>query len=607
MADFNNIWRKRLACEQCRHLKVRCEYSSLTNDTCIRCEKSNTPCIIPNSKRKDGKSDRKANGGYRSSSDGNSSPDGFQESKDSHAVYLRQIVRDAEAKLAEMKVPPLLEAISAGLYTLKEANSYYEEFRHCPNTFPALSLLNLPPDIMELSNNWPWLAIAIVTAVAINSVGKPVSEIQLFIQDLYRPNTGTHRYTPTLDRQLAFAIICQYALSFIDRELSVLLMFHGLTIATMKELHKAGQCELEKLAVHVAAATIIPYSFLRSLSPLRQIAQYYSKAVNIGLEHGCISVNLHLRCECSTESDALSTPQAFTASPLMEVFSRFEEASNDIAAAQTSEEVSRIIEDAISFIELMANHTLMMNVEFAKRKNFVVGAPSQIPNSEKLMLSPLQGSFFFAEMMLLKKAASQIMDIQMSSSVDLCKDLLHNIIVQAADIGGRILRAFAHLDSAKPFVRTATFYHVTDALLILQMMRFVAFACGINCDVRSECLLEVVSLKWEEMLLSSILVRQLYLLLFESIDMSAVQIGIYDKRADSVVGTGLMANFDIIYYDTRSKMIKEKQPCTQAELFEMIRHEHRKRHLGADSTNWTEKIESPTLPTVLNLLFFQLT
>lgn len=606
MADFNNIWRKRLACQQCRHLKVRCEYSSPTNDTCIRCQRSNTPCVIPNSKRKDGKADRKANGAYSTLADGKNSPESLQDTKESHAVYLRQIVRDAEVKLAQMKVSPLMEAIYAGLYTTEEANSYYAEFRHYPNTFPVFALLNLPSDIIELSNDWPWLAIAIVTAVAMNSTGKPVAEMQLFIQDLYKPNIGIYRFTPTLDRQLAFAIICQYALSFIDRELNVLLMFHGLSISTIKELHKAGQCNLEKLAAHVAAATILPYSLLKRLAPLRQIMPYYNNVVHTGLDPGNKLVDLHMTCECSTGLETLSTPQPFAAGPLTEVVGRFERASNDIAAAQSSEEVSRIIEDAMSAIELMSNHTLVINVEYAKRQNFVVDLPPKIPNSENLMLSPLQGTFLFAKMMLLKKAASRILDMQLNTSAELCQEPLHNVIIQTADIGGRILRAFAHLDSTKPFVRTATLYHVTDALIILQMMRFAAFACGINCDVRSECLLEVVSLKWEEMLVSSILVRQLYLLLFDSIGLSSVRIGVYDKRSDSVIGGGLMSNFDIIFYDPRSKVIRDKQPCTRNELFEMIRHEQRKRHLGATSPNWMEHIETPTLPTVINLLFFQL-
>lgn len=646
MNGFTETWRKRLACERCRHLKVRCEYSSPTNDTCIRCEKSKTPCIIATPKRKNNggnggsaaelssqKSSKcDSNGSMVRPHDGDSKMSDFNpitrakleingqssevpimRGKAEHAAYLQRILCEAKEKLIEINISPLSQALSSGLYTLEEVQRYYDHFLANPCLFPLIYILKLPAKICELDVEWPWLTIAIVSSRAINCAQKSKNSSNIFLDGLFSSPIDGYNQELTLDRLAGQALICQYALSsHVDRALATLFHMHSTVIACVRKFHTEHKSKEEQIALHLGAVTILPYIMIKNFNPLNSVLNYYMTVINNGEEINDGSfLPLDSQSECVMDQHlpaAQGTEDAriFTSCLLVEMLRGSTRALNTISTACDISEIRGVVECYLQCNALLENQAASVQINFLRSLGKSTENPG-IPAPEDINLFPLRSCYIAVRLKVLKMATVRMLALSSAESPnnsELVTACFKYVISEGANFGSKLFRIFAYTDASSPLIPTYVLHGIPEALISVQCMRFAAFANSVDIDVRSDCLTELVVMKWEEMVKSSIMARQYFLLLFPALDTSSVKIGEVNPE-HVVIGSGLMREFSVILCDGSIKNIREQYRISRESFQEVIQAVFRNRELYQEKSILSNA-NVLSLPVVLNLLLFRL-
>lgn len=645
MNGFTETWRKRLACERCRHLKVRCEYSSPTNDTCVRCEKSKTTCIIATPKRKmnggnggstaeigsqkpthsdsngiaarsEGelkKSDFKYMIGADLEVDGKVSETAMLRSKAEHAAYLQRIIFEAKEKLTEINVSPLSQALSSGLYTQEEAQSYYDHFLTKPCLFPLISILNLPKNILQLDLDWPWLAIAIVSSRAMNSAQKSKNTTNLFLDGLFCSPVDSSNNNLTLDRLAGQALICQYALSsHVDRALATLFHMHSTVIACVRKFHTEHKALEEKIALHLGAVTVLPYIMIKSFNPLNSVLMYYTTIMNNGeeLTDGTFHP-LDSQSECVMDQNLHATQgtpdvRIFTTSLLVEMLRGSTRALNTISTACDISEIKGVVQCYLQCIGLLEDQAASVQLNFLHSLGKDIKNLG-IPAHENINIFPLRCCYIAVRLKVMKMAIVRMLALssaELPNNSELVTACFKYVISEAANYGSKMFRIFAYTDTSSPLLPTHMLYSIPEALISIQAMRFAAFATAVDIDVRSDCLTELVIMKWEEMIKSSMMARQYFLLLFSALDTSTVKLGELSTE-HVVVGSGLMREFSVIFCEGSIKNIREQYRISRESFQEVIQAVFRNKELYQEKRGLSSTTVL-SLPDVLTLLLFLL-
>jgi len=589
MSSFYNTWRKRLACERCRQLKVRCEYKGPTSDICIRCEKSHTQCVIPSSKKHE-------NGHANGSSSPEQNEETVQVSKQQNAVYFQNLIREAEEKLIELNVSPLRQALAAELYTVEEVESYYADFRKNFCMFPIITNLNLPDSLMEVDKAWPWIAIALVTVKAVNSTGKSLNDVQLYVQSLYRNEVESRDASVVVDRTLAFAILCQFALVFRSNNVNALLSLHGKTDLALHCLRQTNNHKLSKSVLHMAVITILPYTFDSQFAAINPLITYYHSKITGQDTRGVLNLDPQGQCECL---EASASDDGLAAVPMMEMTLAYHRAMSALDAALSFEEIGQVFKACVLSYREMVQEIVEAYNSFARHHGVEIAMVSNLPISENVRIMPFLSTYAAAHINILHRAIVRCLVL---SNSDQCAGypLVKGIVAQCADVCGQLFRAFGNVDSNESVFPNSMLYHVSRAVSHLQTMRFAAFAASCDIDVRSDCLLNIVVTKWEDLMRNNMLIRTHLNLIFKILDLSVVKIGQYDQTTNSVAGSGSMSQFEVICFDGASHKVREIIPIRRSELVELLIFVASKNLDGYLPS--FEKVNQISLATALKLL-----
>lgn len=545
--------------------------------------------------------------------DGKVSETAMLRSKAEHAAYLQRIIFEAKEKLTKINVSPLSQALSSGLYTQEEAQSYYDHFLTKPCLFPLISILNLPKNILQLDLDWPWLAIAIVSSRAMNSAQKSKDTTNLFLDGLFCSPVDSSNNNLTLDRLAGQALICQYALSsHVDRALATLFHMHSTVIACVRKFHTEHKALEEKIALHLGAVTVLPYIMIKSFNPLNSVLMYYTTIMNNGeeLTDGTFHP-LDSQSECVMDQNLHATQgtpdvRIFTTSLLVEMLRGSTRALNTISTACDISEIKGVVQCYLQCIGLLEDQAASVQLNFLHSLGKDIKNLG-IPAHENINIFPLRCCYIAVRLKVMKMAIVRMLALssaELPNNSELVTACFKYVISEAANYGNKMFRIFAYTDTSSPLLPTHMLYSIPEALISIQAMRFAAFATAVDIDVRSDCLTELVIMKWEEMIKSSMMARQYFLLLFSALDTSTVKLGELSTE-HVVVGSGLMREFSVIFCEGSIKNIREQYRISRESFQEVIQAVFRNKELYQEKRGLSSTTVL-SLPDVLTLLLFLL-
>lgn len=287
--EFAEHWRRRQACERCRHHKVRCEYENLDAQKCIRCEKTNSECVIKDrgSKKRDGPEPELASRRARKTETRQSLP--------------RPLPRDPNAS-------PLAAAVDQNLYTRLEASQFYSVYLQ--NVENQLPVTICPGDVWELDKHYPSLALAIVTSAALSTCALKSTERFAAVERLAKTGQD-EKNSISVDTHSALLVLCSYLLQFGDPGVLRLSLLHGSMCVLKARLgYKTALCPQREGTLiftkeNAAFARLYEYTaavFLTSLLSKAYMGLYDIGALYISLDSLVVPEHAHYLAKIFSET-----------------------------------------------------------------------------------------------------------------------------------------------------------------------------------------------------------------------------------------------------------------------------------------------------------------
>ena len=576
---LTGTWRKRSACVRCRNSKVRCEYASPTDQKCVRCSKNNHNCVIVS--RKDPHIPPEQSLNASSAPPKVNNHPGVDENitdtqkREQNAVYLQQIIRDAQRKLAALKVSNLRCTIASGRITWETAQLYYNEYREYPGSNQVVTMLDLPEKIEDLDEKWPWIAFSVVAIVQFNSANTSLEEYTWLHQTLQKHDED-NTVMGCLDKLVAYALLCRYALPFQERGLCAVMCLHGFAIVCMRRMHNMGWLVLKEFVKWLVSVSLLPLALFDEFGSMRHIYSFYYASDSMqAIEEMMQKYGAEV-----SQTDSLAHVRSrltllATSRPLISLLGIQDAGLCEIKVTSTVRGVANVIDAAFTSISDQRKNLVILNEQLKRSNPGLELMINQRENSE-LLLSPVRSSMFMMKLKLIKNAVIRVLDImyddmkQGAQKDPVAVDVLTSFINMGSDIGNKFARSFTYVDHTKGIVPTSSYYFVSEALLIMHMLRLASFAGGSSYPVRVDCLCSLILTKWEEFNKNSILARQFFFLMFRAVTVCNLKIGVIDESTNTVEGSGELEKFSVYSHCPRDSTYTKMHDLNRDELLQLI-------------------------------------
>lgn len=595
---LSGTWRKRSACVRCRNLKARCEYASPTDQRCVRCSRGMQECVIPARRRREG-APAPSGSILPAREDDEPVVESERARNEQSAVYLQQIVRDAQQKFCSLKISHLRCLIAANQLTWESATKHWEAFKQYPGTAAVITVLGLPHGIEELDERWPFLAYAVVAITKLNSANTSLDEYTRLHDILQKPSDDSSIQC-YLDRLVAYALLCRFAVPFQERGLLAVMILHGLAVVCISKLEQLGWVVLKEFVRWLVSMSLLPLAQFEEFRNMRHIYSYYYSTDSMHEVEQTLAK--HVEREGANFYPHLTLLSS--SRPAIAMLGIQDSAFADLDGASTVFDVSRVVETAFVCMQKQETCLRVINEELKRtHPDLVLFADSE--ESDDLLLFPVRSSALMMRLKVLKRAIIKILDIMYTwAAGDItpepeAAEILARFVAKGAEICALFARSFAYINSYNAVVPTASFYFASEALLIMHMLRIASFAGGVNYAVRVDCSTAIVSTKWEEMLKDSILARQFFFLVFRALTVCSLRIGVLDGADGSVSGTGELRNFHVYSFETKGNEAHFLRSFTREELLELVATQAR----DVDDSDFGRAMDSLSQVTVEGVIF----
>lgn len=572
MSDLllSGAWRKRSACIKCRNLKARCEYASPTDQSCTRCTRSKQECIIPERKRKEGCSKNGSNGVLPSPDSNGTTPLPSELAKnEKSAVYLQQIIQDAQRKLNELNVSPLRCLVVSNKLTWEDAERSYASFKTYPGNASLVKVLGLPGKIVDLDVKWPHLAYAIAIISRLNSANTSLEDYGR-LHEVLQSSTIDISIQAYLDRFVAYASVCRFAVPFQGRGVLATMILHGLANVCMTKLEELGWVVLKEFVRWTVTMSVLPLTLFNEFKGMKHIFSFYYSADSMADVERTVSE--HIKREGVNMYPHLTL--LTSSKPSIALIGIESTAFTDLDAVASIHAARMVVETAFACLQKQEDCLNNIN-EDLKRTNPDLVMLADTLESEDLLRFPVRSTIFMIRLKIIVRAVVKILDIMYTWTVtDMlpepeCQAILKTYIRQGAEISALFARSFAYLNPDDLIVPTSAFFFASEAVGLMHMLHIATFAGGIDYTLRVDCTATMVRTKWEEMLKISIVARQFYFLLFRVLEIGTIRVGILDPIDDAVKGSGGLDTFNV-YCTPPKETTKQIGSLTRQELLALI-------------------------------------
>lgn len=478
--NFGSIWRRRTACERCRGLKVRCEFSGPNATSCIRCSKNNAECVT---RSKDGKKVPVSETMPKECPQHQNAPLVMAKGEYIDGVIdpLRAL-QDARDLVQSLADTPLERAVAVHLYSVNTVQNYWHYF----TLYNTLPYLTFNESLFKTNEASPQLVIACVTIVAITNSTKDFKLRELFIDDIYSQALTSRSGLTNSDALQALAALCFYALPVGERGFARLSLLYSLCTSLGEKQAVVGDKWLyPRLA---ASTTLLSMTF----------ATAFEKVGN--LCRGCIS---------GGEGQEGALYNLLTLYNSMKIF---------INRSVCVEELSQGFDSTMTKISLLETESA-----------------SSWP------------CFLIAKIKLYRYMIVQYIGLSLH-----CEGVLMPLFETCISLVKQLVQIFYKPDDFQ-LLPAYVYFFVCDACISLMALRYASFAAKIPIDVKVDCVVSMVKLRWEELARQSNVARQNFHNMLLVQDMAAIRIGVLDPLTGEVAGPG---NGDFhIYGNDRASMM----------------------------------------------------
>lgn len=482
----NTRRRLRYACERCRRQKLKCYFATNTSVACIRCVEHNEECS-------------------------GRDPDELRlhQEKLGGPSILRTLLW-ARKKIESLEETPLRRSIAAGIYTQEEAENKYHLFK---SSIDIYILQNIDSDsILNLDLNFPQLAIAIVTVVAMStslSDRQKEDSCEFFLGQIWERS----RIENSLDVFLALSVLCAYRLPYGELGVSHLFAFHGV-MATLTCTSSLSADELD-FVKRIYMCVMAPYAFLDSFLPITRL-------IDVG----------HI---LSGNNSALHLQQAYY---------DFTNAIRGMSEVENVHDAVEKYEEAMSIILTLLCH------------NHEAGA--------------LRILFFLAKIKLMKAVAVKVATFTGPEGLEGHSQVFLQRIVAEANLLGFELPDLFNRYVSRTVFPTFVLYLIEDCLVNFLAMRFISFAARVNVDVRTEDFLRSIESLWLELARESYTARESFVSFMTARVLSGIKIGVLNKSTGIIGGRGTIPYFEIYVELPESNSLELAGRCTSLEAHNIL-------------------------------------
>lgn len=408
--------------------------------------------------------------------------------------YLETLIRDARKELDSLTragATPLTRALALDYYTLEEAKSFYTSFQRY-----AVEYLNtrfIPEDMLKCDKDYPWTCMAMISIGALNKSTEKARDRMEMCTPMLEIAVGGDAKMSNEDMQLAMSLMGTFLLQYGDRGICRL---YGMHAATQRVLHMEKVNPAPPFGVYIGGSNIIALSMSAMGRTLRPLAFQY-----IQLIRGA--------CGCGWSQETELAKAYIIARVVEAAKSRFRHA-NHIS------EVFNAKDDAIRDLTSLASTCKDRVPALLCSAHIKIGVSALL-----LML---------------------VMEPESMERLKTARVILNHTMNEAFTLSS----VFSMLpEEQRDFLPTYVYILIEDVVVCVTILRFIAFALGLDVDVNADLLFSTVEDTWKSMARKSFLARQLFVSVIQVKEMSGIKIGLFNDATNMVEGPGDLPHFEV--------------------------------------------------------------